>query len=716
MLTHYKNQSRAELCRLIENEKITYSVLYNILGRKCTDIFTDHENVIVCYSNAPFPVWVWGKDVADLNAVRLIGDCIKEHFPYEKGHYHIMSEGLWQALMRDTYVENTHIYYPKYMESSATSQVYQTVYKTYDSGSTFFDTAIQQKYTEKIDTTSSTSFLNVMMPNVILNSYSAISFSSSTIKSNGVSYDVITINNDNGNKIGSFNLYNGEKCESVQLYPYGWLFNIKRDEEYYYKPLNECLTYNECKVEKNICLVRTAYEEIVSGYIVKYDKYVIIDGLKYKINANKNILTFKPYKLNNLSCIVKKDYYNTLFDYVDATAPILYNANYRWFGNRLIQQTYKGEKVGESKVYQFKIDNYLTEYVDNISICGVTQTKNTVEGESTILYDKDNLLYKINNNGEIIVDVEIIDGNGFQYEGMLHNKNMIAIAKEDNYKFESILNPPLFGNYQLSTRTKSYIVGEMLPYSKDENGDFVLMGYTKNNRLEIQCSLPYYFDDEDKKTSIYENDAKFEEIVYQLSEPQIIETNVNALGLANVNTYYGSGEDHIFKRTSTVNYNTIIDLDDIIITTPIVDNNTCSFKFIKGYNNINSNFFKDVTISCDEIESINIEEDITDEVCYLSCVDGYYIFGGKDDKITCLENGKNVSKTISDIVIGDVIIHNEYNNLGIILPYISQVETISNKCVCKVIKLEKNKEIEYVANYKVKFTYNNIKRIINITM
>ena len=109
MLTHYKNQSRAELCRLIENEKITYSVLYNILGRKCTDIFTDHENVIVCYSNSPFPVWVWCKDVCNPEAVELIGACIKEHFPYEKGHYHIMSEGLWQALIRDAYFENTYI-------------------------------------------------------------------------------------------------------------------------------------------------------------------------------------------------------------------------------------------------------------------------------------------------------------------------------------------------------------------------------------------------------------------------------------------------------------------------------------------------------------------------------------------------------------------------------------------------------------------------------
>lgn len=109
MLTHYKNQSCEELCRLIENEKITYSVLYNILGRRCTDIFTDHENVIICYSNAPFPVWVWCKDTENAESLNLIVQCIREHLPFEKGHYHIMSEKLWQALKNATYFENTYI-------------------------------------------------------------------------------------------------------------------------------------------------------------------------------------------------------------------------------------------------------------------------------------------------------------------------------------------------------------------------------------------------------------------------------------------------------------------------------------------------------------------------------------------------------------------------------------------------------------------------------
>ncbi|MBE6987271.1 MAG: GNAT family N-acetyltransferase [Ruminococcaceae bacterium] len=109
MLTHYKNQSCEELIELLKGDEITFSVLFAILRRRCTDIFTDHENVILCYSNAPFPVWVWCKDMADTKAVELIGACIKDHFPFEKGHYHIMIEKLWQALKNDSYFENTYI-------------------------------------------------------------------------------------------------------------------------------------------------------------------------------------------------------------------------------------------------------------------------------------------------------------------------------------------------------------------------------------------------------------------------------------------------------------------------------------------------------------------------------------------------------------------------------------------------------------------------------
>jgi len=81
MLTHYRNQSYGELIELLKGDEITFSVLFAILRRRCTDIFTDHQNVIICYSNAPFPVWVWCKDTENADTVRDIVECITEYFP-----------------------------------------------------------------------------------------------------------------------------------------------------------------------------------------------------------------------------------------------------------------------------------------------------------------------------------------------------------------------------------------------------------------------------------------------------------------------------------------------------------------------------------------------------------------------------------------------------------------------------------------------------------
>ena len=62
-LQHYQNTSvETDVKLLREDDEITFSVLISLLQRECTDIYTNHESVIVCYSNAPFSVWVWVKD------------------------------------------------------------------------------------------------------------------------------------------------------------------------------------------------------------------------------------------------------------------------------------------------------------------------------------------------------------------------------------------------------------------------------------------------------------------------------------------------------------------------------------------------------------------------------------------------------------------------------------------------------------------------------
>lgn len=101
MLQHYRDQACPALIDLMQGESITYSVLIRILQGECTDIFTDHESVIVCYSSAPWPVWVWCRDTKDRTAVMEIARCLKAHFPLEQGYDIIMSYALLEKL-RDT--------------------------------------------------------------------------------------------------------------------------------------------------------------------------------------------------------------------------------------------------------------------------------------------------------------------------------------------------------------------------------------------------------------------------------------------------------------------------------------------------------------------------------------------------------------------------------------------------------------------------------------
>ena len=74
------NTDKEELQILVEGD-VSFSVLYNIIGGECDHIFTDGEEVIICHSNPPYPVWAWCKDIENAENVEAIGKCIKENFP-----------------------------------------------------------------------------------------------------------------------------------------------------------------------------------------------------------------------------------------------------------------------------------------------------------------------------------------------------------------------------------------------------------------------------------------------------------------------------------------------------------------------------------------------------------------------------------------------------------------------------------------------------------
>ena len=97
-LTHYQNQANVVDTGLLRQDAIDYSVLISILHSPCSDVFTDHESVILCYSLAPSPVWVWAKDLNNDEAVRAVADCLRTYFPVSQGHTYNVSYPLLERL------------------------------------------------------------------------------------------------------------------------------------------------------------------------------------------------------------------------------------------------------------------------------------------------------------------------------------------------------------------------------------------------------------------------------------------------------------------------------------------------------------------------------------------------------------------------------------------------------------------------------------------
>ncbi len=47
---------------LLDQDRYTFFVLRRIIGGKCRLLLSDHQNLIVCYTGEPYPVWIWTAD------------------------------------------------------------------------------------------------------------------------------------------------------------------------------------------------------------------------------------------------------------------------------------------------------------------------------------------------------------------------------------------------------------------------------------------------------------------------------------------------------------------------------------------------------------------------------------------------------------------------------------------------------------------------------
>lgn len=51
--------------KLLDRDRYTFFVLNRIIDGKCKYLSSDHERLIICHSDDPFPVWIWTPDKAD---------------------------------------------------------------------------------------------------------------------------------------------------------------------------------------------------------------------------------------------------------------------------------------------------------------------------------------------------------------------------------------------------------------------------------------------------------------------------------------------------------------------------------------------------------------------------------------------------------------------------------------------------------------------------
>lgn len=98
-IQHYKFTSKPELVNIID-ESATFAILKKILHYNCTDIFTNHQSFVICYTNAPYPIWIWCKHPYDTNDIQTIADVLKVEFWDKRDYRLIISEDLLQEIAK----------------------------------------------------------------------------------------------------------------------------------------------------------------------------------------------------------------------------------------------------------------------------------------------------------------------------------------------------------------------------------------------------------------------------------------------------------------------------------------------------------------------------------------------------------------------------------------------------------------------------------------
>lgn len=81
----YAHESLPQAAALLEADKCTFSVLSRILKGTCERIITENHRLIICYSQSPFPVWIWMPEDTSESEMERARQILRAEFPCEEG-------------------------------------------------------------------------------------------------------------------------------------------------------------------------------------------------------------------------------------------------------------------------------------------------------------------------------------------------------------------------------------------------------------------------------------------------------------------------------------------------------------------------------------------------------------------------------------------------------------------------------------------------------
>lgn len=86
--------------KILENDRYTFFVLSRILHGKCRLILSDHERLIICFSDHPYPVWIWMPDDASTAEMENAYRTAAAHALLDGGHNFNMKHNLAEYFIR----------------------------------------------------------------------------------------------------------------------------------------------------------------------------------------------------------------------------------------------------------------------------------------------------------------------------------------------------------------------------------------------------------------------------------------------------------------------------------------------------------------------------------------------------------------------------------------------------------------------------------------